>query len=277
MTGRRRGLRRHLLVGRRLDLAGSFAASPVPRPPRRRSTRGSPATATASAASRRGLGAGDGRLGLGRLGDGRLGRRSAARRPRRVPRRRPGSRAASALTAPFSCDSVGGGLGGGDVAPDVDPPAGEPRGEPRVLALAADRERQHPLGHGHVGDAVLLVDVHAEDLGGRQRVGDEHRRILVPRDHVDLLAGELRDHRLHAGAALARRSRRRGRGHPGATRRRPCERLPASRAIALISTVPAWISGTSSSNRRSQEALVRARDEDLRSARRPARPRARRP
>ena len=42
------------------------------------------------------------------------------------------------------------------------------------------------------------------------------------------------------------------------------ERLPASRAMALISTVPLWISGTSSSNRRLQEALVRPADEDLR-------------
>ena len=46
------------------------------------------------------------------------------------------------------------------------------------------------------------------------------------------------------------------------------ERLPASRAIALISTVPLWISGTSSSNRRLQEALVGPADEDLRPARR---------
>ena len=33
------------------------------------------------------------------------------------------------------------------------------------------------------------------------------------------------------------------------------ERLPASRAIALISTVPAWISGTSSSNSRRRKPL----------------------
>ena len=42
------------------------------------------------------------------------------------------------------------------------------------------------------------------------------------------------------------------------------ERLPASRAMALISTVPLWISGTSSSNSRLQEALVGPADEDLR-------------
>ena len=33
------------------------------------------------------------------------------------------------------------------------------------------------------------------------------------------------------------------------------EREPASRAIALISTVPLWISGTSSSNRRFRKPL----------------------
>ena len=32
-------------------------------------------------------------------------------------------------------------------------------------------------------------------------------------------------------------------------------RLPASRAMALISTVPRWISGTSSSNRRLRKPL----------------------
>ena len=47
------------------------------------------------------------------------------------------------------------------------------------------------------------------------------------------------------------------------------ERLPASRAMALISTVPAWISGTSSSKRPAQEALVGPADVDLRPARGP--------
>ena len=47
------------------------------------------------------------------------------------------------------------------VAADVDPPAGQAGGEPGVLALAADGQREHPLGHGHARDAVLLVDVDA--------------------------------------------------------------------------------------------------------------------
>ena len=53
------------------------------------------------------------------------------------------------------------GLGHGHVAPDVDPPAGQPGRQPGVLALAADGQREHPLGHGHVRDPVLLVDVDA--------------------------------------------------------------------------------------------------------------------
>ena len=35
------------------------------------------------------------------------------------------------------------------VAPDVDAPAGELGRQPGVLALAADRQREHPLGHRH--------------------------------------------------------------------------------------------------------------------------------
>ncbi len=58
---------------------------------------------------------------------------------------------------------IGGGLGLGDrhVAPDVDPPAGQPRREAGILALAADRQREHPLRNRHARDAVLLVDVDA--------------------------------------------------------------------------------------------------------------------
>ena len=45
-----------------------------------------------------------------------------------------------------------------DVAADVDPPAGQAGGQPGVLPLAADGQREHPLGHRDVGDPVLLVD-----------------------------------------------------------------------------------------------------------------------
>ena len=53
------------------------------------------------------------------------------------------------------------------------------------------------------GDAVLLVDVDAHDLRGLRGVGHEDRRVLGPRDDVDLLAAQLRDHRLDPTAPLA--------------------------------------------------------------------------
>ena len=117
-----------------------------------------------------------------------------------LDRRRP-----SAIAAGVGRRGLGGrlGLGDRDVAADVDPPAGQPRGEPGVLALAADGQREHPLGHGHARDPVLLVDVDRDDLGRAQRVGHEHGRVVVPRDDVDLLAGQLGDDGLDARAALA--------------------------------------------------------------------------
>ena len=97
-------------------------------------------------------------------------------------------------------------LGGGDVAPDVDPPAGQAGGEPGVLALAADRQREHPLGHGDGSRSGAPRRWSTpRTWAGRQRVRDEHARVLVPRDDVDLLAGELGDDRLDARAALADR------------------------------------------------------------------------
>ena len=51
------------------------------------------------------------------------------------------------------------------VAADVDAPAGQLRRQARVLALAADGQREHPLGHGDAGDAGILVDVHLDHLG----------------------------------------------------------------------------------------------------------------
>ena len=121
-----------------------------------------------------GRGGGGLRLGDGRLGDGgiRIGGRGL-------------------------------GLGDRHVTPDVDPPAGQAGGEPGVLALAADRQREHPLGHRHARDPVLLVDVDGDDLGRAERVRDEQARIVAPRDDVDLLAGQLGDDGLDAGAALA--------------------------------------------------------------------------
>ena len=133
------------------------------------------------ASRRRGLGLGDGSAASARLAVGRRRRpRDASRRSRRGRRR----------------------LGHRDVARmSIRQPVSG--GEPGVLALAPDRQREHPLGHRHVRDAVLLVDVDREDLRRRQRVGDEHAGVVVPRDDVDLLAAELGDDGLDAGAALA--------------------------------------------------------------------------
>ena len=70
---------------------------------------------------------------------------------------------------------------------------------------APDRQREHLLRHGHVGDPVLLVDDDPVDLGRREGLGDEDGGVLVPLDDVDLLAGQLGHDRLDAGAALADR------------------------------------------------------------------------
>ncbi len=52
---------------------------------------------------------------------------------------------------------------------------------------------------------MLLVDAHRDDLGRRQGLGHELPGILVPQDHVDLLAVELRHDRLDPRPALAHR------------------------------------------------------------------------
>ena len=52
---------------------------------------------------------------------------------------------------------------------------------------------------------MFLVDVDRQDLGRRQGIGDEDRRVVVPRDDVDLLAAQLRDDGLDPCAALAHR------------------------------------------------------------------------
>ncbi len=105
--------------------------------------------------------------------------------------------------------AAGGVDGSGDrlvalgVAPDVDAPARELRRQARVLPAAADGEREHPLRDRDVGDAVLLVDEDPVDLGGREGLGDEDRRVFVPLDDVDLLAGELGHDGLDPSPALA--------------------------------------------------------------------------
>ena len=86
---------------------------------------------------------------------------------------------------------------------DVDIPAGELRGEAHVLAAAADGERQLLVGNHHLDALGILVEDDLGDLGRLQRVDDEGGGVLRPRDDVDLLALQLVDHRLDAGAAHA--------------------------------------------------------------------------
>src|SRR5262249_61749438 len=59
---------------------------------------------------------------------------------------------------------------------------------------------------GRTGDgraARLVVDVALADAGRRQRLGDEARRLRVPRDDVDLLAAELGHDHAHPGPSRA--------------------------------------------------------------------------
>src|SRR5260370_15780322 len=86
---------------------------------------------------------------------------------------------------------------------DVDFPAGELRGKLDVLAAAADGEAQLVVGHDHLGLVLLLVHQHLADLGGSQRVDDEVRGVVRPRDDFGLLALQLLHHGLPAAAAPA--------------------------------------------------------------------------
>src|SRR5829696_10022304 len=86
---------------------------------------------------------------------------------------------------------------------DVDAPAGEAGREPRVLALAADRQRELVVGHDHRGLAVLVVHQHLAHARGAQRLGDEPGGLVVVGDDVDLLAAQLGDDHAHAAAARA--------------------------------------------------------------------------
>ena len=97
------------------------------------------------------------------------------------------------------------GLLGGELGlrADVHAPAGEAGGEPRVLALAADRQRELVVGDDHRRLLGLVVDQHLAHARGRQRLGDEAGRLFVEGDDVDLLAAQLGDDHPHARAARA--------------------------------------------------------------------------
>ena len=106
-----------------------------------------------------------------------------------------------------------------------------------------------------------------DDLGGRDRVAHEARRILVVRDDVDLLAAQLLHHRLDAGAlhadagadridvAVARATRRSSRGRPARARTPRCATMPLVDLGDLLL------------EQLLEQALVRARQDDLRAAR----------
>ena len=86
---------------------------------------------------------------------------------------------------------------------DVDVPAGEVGREPDVLPAPADGKRELLIRHHHLDTLRFLVEHDLGHLGRRERVDDERRRIGRPLNDVDLLALELADDRLHAGAAHA--------------------------------------------------------------------------
>src|SRR5262249_58725946 len=90
------------------------------------------------------------------------------------------------------------------LALDVDAPAGELRREANVLAFLADRQRQLLVLDNHFHHAIAVVDDRdALHLRRAERVGHEGDRILRPFDDVDLLAAQLADDGLDAGALHA--------------------------------------------------------------------------
>src|SRR4051794_37627903 len=86
---------------------------------------------------------------------------------------------------------------------DVDAPPGQPRGEPRVLALAADGQRELVVGHDHRRLLVGVVDQHLAHARRAERLGHEAGGLIVVGDDVDLLAAQLGDDHAHAAAARA--------------------------------------------------------------------------
>src|SRR4029453_3857705 len=94
-------------------------------------------------------------------------------------------------------------LAGVGLGQDVDLRTGELRGEADVLPAAADRQAELVVGHDYLDPALFLVDHDAADGRRLERVDDEGRRVLAPRDDVDLLALQFLDDRLAAAALHA--------------------------------------------------------------------------
>src|SRR5690606_21908106 len=68
---------------------------------------------------------------------------------------------------------------------------------------AADRQAPLVVGYNHFDPGFVLVDHHAADRGGLERVDHESRGVLVPRDGGGRLALQFRHHRLDAAALRA--------------------------------------------------------------------------
>ena len=86
---------------------------------------------------------------------------------------------------------------------DVEVPAGELAREADVLPAAADGLREFVLGHRDIHAVRVFVDHDRQHFGRRHGVDDELRRVVVVRNDVDALAGDLVRHRLHARTAHA--------------------------------------------------------------------------
>src|SRR4051794_7732653 len=113
-------------------------------------------------------------------------------------------RAATGEFLAFGAGAVSGsrlGLSELGVGLNINLPAGQPGRKPSIEALLADRQRELVIGNDDRCFLRLVVHEDLADARRRKRLGDEARRLRVPRDDVDLLAAELRDDHPDAGAA----------------------------------------------------------------------------
>src|SRR5438552_127316 len=77
---------------------------------------------------------------------------------------------------------------------DVDPPAGQLRRQTSVLPILSDSQGELVFGHLGGRRPGLAVDLHGEHLGWAERIGDQLRRFIRPRDDVDPLRPKLANH-----------------------------------------------------------------------------------
>jgi len=132
------------------------------------------------------------------------------------------------------------------LAHDVEPPAGQLARSRMFWPAAADRLRELLLRDCDVHAVRVLVHDDRAHLGGRHGVDHELRRILVERDDVHALAGDLVRHGLHARTAHAD-ARSTGSMRGSLLRTAILARAPGSRAAPRMLISPAT-SGTSSLN-----------------------------